>query len=209
MVLVIDYGVGNLASFTKALTHLAVPFTVSANPDDLRGVPLAVLIGVGNFGSGMDELSKRGFDKAIRSYVAEPNSRLFGICVGMQLLFEGSEEAPNAKGLGLFPGKIRKLAPQPEAPVPHVGFDEIRFDKPAQMTSGLLDRTAFYFTHSFALMDAPPDCWTAKCAHGTTSFVAAVDNGKIGGVQFHPEKSQSNGIAMLRNVLATGQGAQS
>ncbi len=205
MVLVIDYGVGNLASFTKALTYLSVPFTLSANPDDLRDAPLALLMGVGNFGSGMDELNKRGFAGAIREYVKDPSRRLFGVCVGMQVLFEGSEEAPGVEGFGLFPGVLRKLNPQPSAPVPHVGFDEVRFDTPSQMMTGLPDRTSFYFTHSFGVIDAPPYCWAAKCIHGETAFVAAVDNGRVGGVQFHPEKSQSNGLALLRNVLTPGK----
>ncbi len=206
MVLVIDYGVGNLASFTKALSYLSAPFTVSANPGDLAQAPLAVLIGVGNFGEGMNQLSRRGFAQAIQNYVAAPGGRLFGICVGMQLLFDGSEEAPGVKGLGLLPGIVKKLSPEPDAPVPHVGFDEIRFDQPSRMTTGLPNRTAFYFTHSYALKDPPPNCWAATCAHGTTSFVAAVDDGKTGGVQFHPEKSQSNGIALLRNLLASNPG---
>ncbi len=201
MVLVIDYGIGNLASFAKALAHLPVPFTVSANPDDLQVGRRVVLIGVGNFASAMQELRRRGLEDALRRFLAEPDARLVGICVGMQLLFEGSEEAPGVAGLGLFPGIVKKLVPQAEAPVPHVGFDEIRFDRPSQMTRGLPDRTAFYFTHSFAVMQPPPGCWAASCMHGATPFIAAVDDGKVCGMQFHPEKSQSNGLTMLRNLL--------
>lgn len=202
MVLVIDYGIGNLASFTKALSHLSVPFTVSARADDLDGAAHAVLIGVGNFGAAMKALSSRGFDRALARYLADPSRRLIGICVGMQLLFEGSEEAPGVPGLALLKGQVRKLLPAPGAPVPHVGFDQIRFDHDSQMTRGLPDSTAFYFTHSFAVTDAPPGCWTASCLHGATPFIAAVDDGKVCGMQFHPEKSQSNGLTMLRNLLA-------
>ena len=202
MVLVIDYGSGNLASFTKALNHISVPFAVSANADDLDGARHAVLIGVGNFGSAMLGLRRRGFDVALRRYLADPASRLIGICVGHQMLFEGSEEAPGVPGLGLFRGTVKRLVPRAAAPVPHVGFDEILFDHPSQMTQGLPSGTAFYFTHSFAVKDAPAHCWTAACRHGTTPFIAAVDDGKVCGVQFHPEKSQSNGITMLRNLLA-------
>jgi imidazole glycerol phosphate synthase glutamine amidotransferase subunit len=205
MVLVIDYGVGNLASFTKVLNHLAVPFTLSADPNDLRDAPMALLMGVGNFGSGMDELNKRGFTSAIRDYVKDPGRRLFGVCVGMQLLFEGSEEAPGVAGFGFFPGTLRKLKPRPDAPVPHVGFDEVRFATMSPMMAGLPDRTSFYFTHSFAVMAPPPNAWAATCLHGDMEFVVAVDNGQIGGVQFHPEKSQSNGIALLRNVTKAAQ----
>jgi glutamine amidotransferase len=201
MVLVIDYGGGNSFNFHKALTHLSVPFAVSANPDDLKGAPLALLMGVGHFGGAMENLTQRGFTGALVDYVRKQGGRLFGVCVGMQMLFEGSDEAPGVKGLGLLPGTLRKLTPQPDAPVPHVGFDEIRFEQPSAMTQGLADGTAFYFTHSFALMDAPPNCWAATCAHGQTPFVAAVDNGQVGGVQFHPEKSQSNGIILLRNAI--------
>jgi imidazole glycerol phosphate synthase glutamine amidotransferase subunit len=201
MVLVIDYGIGNLASFTKALTHIAVPFTVSANPEDLHGARHAILIGVGHFGSAMKALRARGFEDAITRYLTEPDSRLIGICVGMQMLFEGSDEAPGIKGLSLLRGPVTKLMPRPDAAVPHVGFDEIRFEHPSQMTRGLPDKTAFYFTHSFAVAQAPPGCWTASCHHGGTPFIAAVDDGKVCGMQFHPEKSQSNGITMLRNLL--------
>lgn len=204
MILVIDNGVGNLPNFTKALTHLSLPFAVSTNPEDLKAATQAVLIGVGNFGSCMEELTRRGFTDAIRNYVSTQGRRLFGICVGMQMLFEGSEEAPGVKGLGLLPGILRKLTPQPGAPVPHVGFDEIHFTRPSRMTTDLANGTAFYFTHSFALMEPPAGCWAATCVHGGTSFVAAVDNGVLAGVQFHPEKSQSNGTTMLRNAL-TGE----
>jgi imidazole glycerol phosphate synthase glutamine amidotransferase subunit len=137
MVLVIDYGIGNLASFTKALAHIAVPFTVSANPQDLDGARHAVLIGVGNFGSSMKALRARGFEDALTRYLAEPDSRLIGICVGMQMLFEGSDEAPEVAGLSLLRGRVTRLLPRPDAAVPHVGFDEIRFDHPSQMTRGL------------------------------------------------------------------------
>lgn len=204
MLLVIDYGIGNLASFTRALVHLSVPFKVSANPDDLEGVPFAVLIGVGNFGAAMKELTARGFDRGLARYLADPASRLIGICVGMQLLFEGSDEAPGVAGLSLFPGRARKLAPEPGAPVPHVGFDQVCFDHSSQMTRGLSGGAAFYFTHSYAVMDAPAGCWTAPCLHGATPFVAAIDDGKVCGMQFHPEKSQGNGLALLRNLLVRG-----
>ncbi len=205
MVLVIDYGAGNLASFTKALSHLSLPFVVSANPADIKNAPLAVLIGVGNFGSGMQELAKRGFDSAIRDYVGTQGGRLFGICVGMQLLFEGSDEAPDVPGLGLLPGWAHKLVSEPDARVPHVGFDAVHFDRPSSVMTGLADGTDFYFTHGFAVTSAPQGCWVGTCKHGSTSFVAAVDNGRVGGVQFHPEKSQSNGVTLLRNVLAPTQ----
>jgi glutamine amidotransferase len=105
------------------------------------------------------------------------------------------------KGLGFLPGTLRKLKPHPDAPVPHVGFDEVHFTSPSRMTASLASGTCFYFTHSFAVHETPPNCWAATCKHGNTSFVAAVDNGVVAGVQFHPEKSQSNGITLLRNAL--------
>lgn len=203
MILVLDYGIGNLPSFTKAIQHLSLPFTVSTNPDDIKNAERVVLIGVGNFGTGMEELTKRGFDRAIRAYVEKPNARLFGICVGMQLLFEGSEEAPEATGFGFFTGKLEKLVPQPDAPVPHVGFDEIHFATGSRMVEGLPDGASFYFTHSYGVKSVPNNCWVATCNHGSTPFVAAIDDGRICGVQFHPEKSQSNGIALLRNILGS------
>jgi glutamine amidotransferase len=204
MLLVIDYGIGNLSSFTKALSHLSLPFTVSANAEDVRSAASLVLIGVGSFGSAMAELNRRGFVAAIREHVAQDRGKLFGVCVGMQMLFESSEEAPGVAGLGLLPGTVKKLASQPGAAVPHVGFDELHYDGPSTMMRALPKGTAFYFTHSYAVMDKPPESWTATCRHGTASFVAAVDAGKIAGVQFHPEKSQSNGLVLLRNSLGSG-----
>jgi glutamine amidotransferase len=203
MLLVIDYGIGNLSSFTKALNHLSLPFTVSANAEDVRSASSLVLIGVGSFGGAMAELNRRGFVAAIREHVAQDRGKLFGVCVGMQMLFEGSEEAPGVPGLGFLPGTVRKLTSQPEATVPHVGFDELHYDQPSAMMRALPKGTAFYFTHSYAVMNKPPGCWTATCRHGATSFVAAVDTGKLAGVQFHPEKSQSNGLVLLRNSLAS------
>lgn len=204
MLLVIDYGIGNLSSFTKALSQLSLPFTVSANADVVRNASSLVLIGVGSFGGAMGELNRRGFATAIREHVARDRGTLFGVCVGMQMLFEGSEEAPGVPGLGLLPGIVRKLVSQPEAAVPHVGFDELHYDQPSAMMRALPSGTAFYFTHSYAVMDKPPGCWVATCQHGATSFVAAVAAGRLAGVQFHPEKSQSNGLALLNNSLASG-----
>ena len=167
-------------------------------PSDLSGAVAVIVPGVGHFAatSALDEEWRKTIGDAARA-----GTPLFGICVGMQWLFEGSDEAPGVRGLGVLSGQIQRLESDAEKrlKIPHVGWNALEFRKPARLLAGLDPGAQVYFTHSFA---APV---TSACAAATThanTFASAVEEGNVFGVQFHPEKSSDAGLQILRNFLA-------
>ena len=199
MIALIDYRAGNLTSVRKALTALGAEFVTPESPSELAGAAGIIVPGVGHFAStaNMDEPWRAAILDRVSAGVP-----LLGICVGMQWLFQGSEEAPATPGLGLLEGRCARLAGDADrqVKVPHVGWNALT--PPAGSSSRLLDGVAggsqVYFTHSYA----PPV--TADCVAATThgeAFAAAVERGRVFGVQFHPEKSSEAGLRILRNFL--------
>jgi imidazole glycerol-phosphate synthase subunit HisH len=198
VIALIDYGAGNLTSVRKALVALGANFTIPQSPAECAGAEALIVPGVGNFGAtaALDGPWRAEIGSAVAS-----GTPLLGICVGMQWLFEGSDEAPEAPGLGLIPGRIARLRGSSEQrlKVPHVGWNALDFTGDARLLRGLPSGTQVYFTHSFA---APV---TAECAASTThanTFASVVERDNIFGVQFHPEKSGEAGLQILRNFLA-------
>ena len=198
MIALIDYGAGNLTSVKKALAAVGVHYRVPDTPADCAGAAGLIVPGVGNFAA------TAVLEGAWRDTVAtavERGTPLLGICVGMQWLFEGSDEAPAVRGLGVMPGRITRLRGDAEQrlKVPHVGWNALDFTGRApRLLRGLSSGTPVYFTHSFA---APV---TTECIAATThanTFAAAVERDNIFGVQFHPEKSSDAGLQILRNFL--------
>jgi glutamine amidotransferase len=192
-----DYGAGNLTSVRKALTALGADFTVPSTPDECRRARALIVPGVGHFGATA-RLDVQWRD-AIGGAAAS-GTPLFGICVGMQWLFEGSDEAPEATGLGAIPGRITRLDGNADQrlKVPHVGWNSLEFRGSARLLRGLTTGAQVYFTHSYA---APV---TAECVASTThanTFSSVVERDNIFGVQFHPEKSGDAGLTILRNFL--------
>ena len=197
MIALIDYGAGNLTSVKKALTSLGADFVVPSSPAECEGASGVIVPGVGHF-SATTALDTPWRD-AIGAAVAA-GTPLLGICVGMQWLFEGSEEAPEVPGLGLLSGRCRLL--QGDAgkrlKIPHVGWNSLELPRASRLLAGLAPGAYVYFTHSFA---APV---TGDCVASTThanSFAAAVEREMVFGVQFHPEKSGDAGLQILRNYL--------
>jgi glutamine amidotransferase len=193
----IDYGAGNLTSVRKALTALGAPFFVPSSPEAINGVAGLIVPGVGNF-AATAALDGRWREDIYRSVTA--GTPLLGICLGMQWLFEGSDEAAEVRGLGLMSGRITRLKGDAEhrVKVPHVGWNALDFARPARLLEGLDSGAQVYFTHSFA---APVTTDTAAATtHGAT-FAAVVERDNIFGVQFHPEKSSDAGLQMMRNFL--------
>jgi imidazole glycerol phosphate synthase glutamine amidotransferase subunit len=192
---VVDGGSGNLRSLENALVALGRSSRRVAAPEGLAGVDPVILPGVGHFGAAARSLKDRGLDAALRTHVTT-GGRLLGICLGMQLLFEGSAEAPGVPGLGLLPGTCAALD-APGLKVPHMGWNRLVFSPGNR-------RVEAYFVHSFAVgawpADRPAD-WTAVCAYGR-EFLAAFRAGNLVGCQFHPEKSGRWGLAFLEEVLA-------
>ena len=199
MIALIDYGAGNLTSVKKALVSLGTEFSIPASPEDVASASGIIVPGVGHF--AVTGALAGPWQNAIRRAV-DGGTPLLGICVGMQWLFEGSDEAPGVPGLGVLPGRVRRLQGDMAArlKVPHVGWNAISMPKPSRLLDGLDSGAYVYFTHSYA---APvTDNCVGATAHGE-AFAAAVEHGHVFGVQFHPEKSSAAGLRILRNFLGT------
>jgi glutamine amidotransferase len=202
VIALIDYKAGNLTSVRKALSFLGVDFVVPETLADCTGARGLFVPGVGHFAAtlALDD----GWRQTIRAAV-DAGTPLLGICVGMQWLFEGSEEAPEVPGLGLMKGRIARLKGDAAAQmkVPHVGWNALEVKQPGRLLAGLPSGSQVYFTHSYA---APV---TDTCAAATTHanvFSSAVERDNVFGVQFHPEKSGDAGLRILRNFLAVCEG---
>ena len=197
MIALVDYGAGNLTSVRKALAALDAEFATPASPDELGGAAGLIVPGVGHFAA--TEALDQSWRDAIGA-AARQGTPLFGICVGMQWLFEGSDEAPGVAGLGVMPGRIARLVGDStrRLKVPHVGWNALDFRGTARLLRGLDAGAQVYFTHSYA---APV---TTACVAATThanTFASAVERDNVFGVQFHPEKSGEAGLQILRNFL--------
>jgi len=202
---VVDYGMGNRRSVEKALEHAGAHAVVTDDPDRLRRADGLVLCGVGAFAAGAARLAESGLDELVRSRV-DDGVPLLGICLGMQLLFERSEERGGGEGLGLLAGPVRRLEPEPGMKLPHIGWNLVRWtdaraERPA-LRGDLPERTAFYHVHSYV---AHPEDPADAVAHGDYGgpFVTAVQRGRVLGAQFHPEKSSTDGLRVLRSFAAS------
>lgn len=192
----IDYGAGNHTSVRKAFDVAGAAVVTPAVPDDLDHCTGIVVPGVGHFAA--TAALNDGWREAIARRV-EAGVPVLGICLGMQWLFEGSVEAPDVPGLGVFAGHCTRIAADRPLKVPHVGWNALRVTRDAAILGGVDDGTHVYFTHSFA---APvTEVCAASATHGE-AFAAVVERGAIAGVQFHPEKSGPAGLQMVRNFLA-------
>jgi glutamine amidotransferase len=198
-VVVLEMGTANLFSLASALRFLGVPFEVTAEPAAVSGATHLVLPGVGAFDPAMRQLEAQGLVPVIRAHALERRRPMIGVCLGMQLLFEGSDEGMSP-GLGLLPGRLARLQPRDRHRVPHVGFSPVHGFAPTGLFDGFADGASFYFTHSHALGTEVPGANAALCTHAAP-FTAAVQAGNICGVQFHPEKSQGNGLRLLSNFV--------
>jgi len=197
MITIIDYGMGNLRSVAKALDHLGVANEISSDPEKIERAERLILPGVGAFGDAMEELHRRGLVPAIKHYVAGGRPML-GICLGMQVLMETSEEAPGVAGLGLLRGTVRRF--QTTLKVPHMGWNRVRRTSAAPLFDGLSDEDYFYFVHSY-YVDPLGDELDAVAGRTdyALDFPSVLWRGNLVATQFHPEKSQARGLAMLGN----------
>jgi glutamine amidotransferase len=210
-VAVLDYGVGNLHSAAKALDRAGAEVRVVATVEGAAGAAGLVVPGVGAYGACLNGLASAGGAAAVAGWL-EGGRPLLGICVGMQLLFEASEEGPVGDGVGVVAGRIRRLAggargtpsgfPAGPGPVkiPHIGWDEVAVRPGSRLFAGLGDGTRFYFVHSYA-PEPDGEAVAAVCDYGGR-FAAAVEHGNLFGTQFHPEKSGAAGLALLANFVA-------
>jgi imidazole glycerol-phosphate synthase subunit HisH len=195
---VVDYGIGNLGSVMKAFRHLGAPAILSGDIAELRRADVLVLPGDGAFASTMAEIEGRGLISVLREAVDQGRT-LLGICIGMQLLFEESEEG--GRGLGLLEGRVRRLRARR---VPHMGWNALALTRPSKLLDGL-DGADVYFAHSFAVEPVGP-VGIAEVEHDGP-LVAAIESGPLAGVQFHPERSGAAGARVLENALRWSRSA--
>lgn len=200
-VAIIDYGIGNLRSVEKAFGHVGVEAVVSNNERILWEAEALVLPGVGAFRACMQAFNSRGFDKLIRER-ARLDTPILGLCVGMQMLFEESEEFGKCKGLELLGGRVRRFTS--DLILPQVGWNQVRQRQVHPLFDGIDDNTFFYFVHSYYCEPEDRDTVIGATEYGT-SYASVVVQRRLCGVQFHPEKSQTAGLRLLANFARLAQ----
>jgi len=198
MIAVVDYGIGNLRSAEKALQHLGADARLTSSPSEITAANAVVLPGVGNFGACMHALRASGLE-AVTLDAAHDHRPFLGICVGMQMLFNGSDESPGVRGLGVVRGRIT-LLPATER-LPQMGWNTLTITPGSKLLAGLPDPAWCYFVHSYAPAPDDDGVVAAWCDYGRR-FAAAVERGPLWATQFHPEKSGAVGLALLGNFVA-------
>jgi imidazole glycerol-phosphate synthase subunit HisH len=198
-VALVDYGMGNRRSVEKALEHVGARVLRTADRDAIAAAEAIVLPGVGAFPEAMRRLQALRLTDTIRERAAA-GVPLLGICLGMQLLFDSSDEHEGAAGLGLLPGTVTRLD-APGLKVPHIGWNTVTFVRPSTLTDGLGDAAAFYHVHSYACRPREETDVVGRGEYGER-FASIVERGNVMGAQFHPEKSSLDGLALLRNFAA-------
>ncbi len=206
MVAIIDYDAGNVKSVEKALQFLGQETVLTRDPGKILGADRVILPGVGAFGDAMKRLEDYGLVDVIRK-VVQNGTPFLGICLGLQLLFESSEESPGVQGLGILKGRILRI-PEGEGPdkkplkIPHIGWNSLEFPKAGRLFEGVLPQSYVYFVHSYYLK-AEEDIVTARTRYGV-SIDASVEKGNVFACQFHPEKSSETGLLILKNFVDIG-----
>jgi len=204
MIKIIDYGMGNSGSIGNMLLKLGGDFAIATTPEQLEGASLIILPGVGAFDNGVKKLKERGFDVAIQRAVRNPELKFLGICLGMQLLFDRSDEG-TTEGLKLIPGEVVKFRPtSTDVKIPHMGWNQAKQVRQGTLLDGVFDGARFYFVHSYHV--ACDDDWVVcKTSHGY-EFPSVVSRGNVYGAQFHPEKSHRFGLELLKRFVETSHG---
>jgi glutamine amidotransferase len=194
LIAIADYGMGNRRSVEKALEHVGARPLITADHDAIRAADGVILPGVGAFPEAMRNVARGGLDELLRERAAA-GVPVLGICLGLQLFFERSSEHEGAAGLGLLGGDVTPLnAPK----LPHIGWNRVGFERPSALTEGLGEAAAFYHVHSLACRPSEPADVVGRGEYGEP-FVSIVERGNVFGVQFHPEKSSRDGLALLAN----------
>ena len=199
MVAIIDYDAGNIKSVENAVRFLGHEVIVTSNAEEILSADHIILPGVGAFGDAMKRLNKAGLEETIRQAV-DREIPFLGICLGLQLIFEESEESPGVKGLGLLPGRIRRIPEGGGRKVPQIGWNDLSFPRSSRLFAGIPEGSYVYFVHSYYLEAGDPADVAARTEYGV-SIDAAVEHGRLFACQFHPEKSERIGMQILENFL--------
>ena len=197
MIAIIDYDAGNLRSVEKALASLGEETVITRNFKEILNADKVILPGVGSFGAAMAQLKKYELDKVVHE-VAEKKTPFLGICLGLQLLFESSEETPGVEGLHLLDGHILRIPEEEGLKIPHIGWNSLEFPNKGRLFEGIAEQSYVYFVHSYYLKAAEESIVTATTEYGT-HIHASVEKENIFACQFHPEKSSTVGLQILKN----------
>lgn len=199
MIAIIDYGAGNLSSVKKALDYLGAESEITDDKEKIFSATHIILPGVGSFGDAMMSMQKKGLTEAVKE-AAVSGKPFLGICLGLQLLFESSDESPDVKGLGILNGKIVTIPKENGLKVPHIGWNSITLRQKGGIFKDLRDESYFYFVHSYYLKEADNDAVAATTQYGV-EIECAVQKGNLCATQFHPEKSGEAGLKLLKNFI--------
>lgn len=200
VIAIIDYDAGNIRSVEKALQYLRQEVTVTRDRDAILKADKVILPGVGSFGDAMEKLDRYRLTDVIRE-VTEKGTPFLGICLGLQLLFEDSDETPGVPGLGILKGHIRRIPAEDGLKIPHMGWNTLAFPHPGRLFAGIEEGAFVYFVHSYYLQADDPQIVTAQTAYGYTRIHASVEQGNVFACQFHPEKSSATGLKILNNFV--------
>ncbi len=199
MTAIIDYDAGNLRSVEKALAYLGEESVITRDREEILAADRVILPGVGNFGAAMHQLYRMGLDDVIRE-VAARQIPFLGICLGLQLLFDESEESPGIPGLGILKGRIVRIPDTEGLKIPHIGWNSLTLENNGRLFAGLSDEPYVYFVHSYYLQADDPRIVTASTEYGA-HIHASVEQGNVFACQFHPEKSGAVGLHILQNFI--------
>ncbi|MCM1253609.1 MAG: imidazole glycerol phosphate synthase subunit HisH [Clostridium sp.] len=200
MVAIIDYDAGNVKSVEKAVEALGRPAGITGDSEKILSAEHVILPGVGAFGDAMEKLHQYGLTDTIRK-VVEKKTPFLGICLGLQLLFESSEESPGVDGLGILPGKIVRIPEKDNLKIPHIGWNSLSYPNQGRLFRNVPEQSYVYFVHSYYLQADEPEIVKAVTEYGV-SIHASVEKDNIFACQFHPEKSSEVGMTILKNFLS-------
>ena len=199
MLAIIDYGAGNLRSVQKACELMGADAQITSDAEKILSADRVILPGVGAFGDCMSSIRRHNLEECIHT-VIENGTPFLGICLGLQLLFEKSEETPNVSGLGVFGGEIVKIPDNPDLKIPHMGWNSLSFPKASPLFDGIDENSFVYFVHSYYMQPTDKSIISATCDYSGTLPVA-LSQGNVHATQFHPEKSGEVGLKMLKNFI--------
>ncbi len=200
MIAIIDYGAGNLQSVKKALDFIGAESVITDNIETINACDKILLPGVGSFGDAMDSMTQKGLVDTVKEN-ANSGKPFLGICLGLQLLFEESEESPGVKGLGIFKGKIKKFSPDMGLKIPHIGWNSLKIKQKDTLFKDIPENSYVYFVHSYYL-HAEDENEIATVTNYGIDFHSAVGKNNVFATQFHPEKSGDVGLQILRNFAS-------
>ncbi len=200
MIAIIDYGAGNLQSVKKALDFIGAESVITDDPETINACDKILLPGVGSFGDAMASMQEKNLVETVKQNALSGKAFL-GICLGLQLLFEESEESPGVKGLGIFKGKIRKFPADMGLKIPHIGWNSLEIKQKATIFKNIPENSYVYFVHSYYLEAEEPDTVATVTNYGI-DFHSAVGRNNIFATQFHPEKSGDVGLQILKNFAS-------